>query len=253
MALRDVIGRSALVFAMFAGAVGVTAVARAQEPAKTVADGVYTDAQAVRGLAAYEAACNQCHRANLMGADGPALRDERFARNFAGKDLKTLYTKVASTMPRAAPGSLGDNVYLDIIAHLLRENGFPAGNQELTTGTLSGIEVLPTRPKPPAPVGDFSYVEAVGCLAPGPNETWMLTHASDPVTVTVSETGPAAAADKGSIALGSQTFHLLDAHAYGPEALKGHKMYARGLLIRLPSERRMTLSAFETLAPTCPN
>ena len=75
----------------------------------------------------------QCHRANLTGADGPALRDERFARNFAGKDLKTLYTKVATTMPRSAPGSLGDDVYLDIVAHVLKENGFPAGAEELTT------------------------------------------------------------------------------------------------------------------------
>ena len=32
-------------------------VVRAQEPAKTVADGVYTDAQAVRGAAAYDTAC----------------------------------------------------------------------------------------------------------------------------------------------------------------------------------------------------
>ena len=64
--------------------------------------------------------------AQRPGAQGTALR-----ARFAGKDLKTLFTKIATTMPRNAPGSLADNVYLDIVAHLLKENGFPAGAQEL--------------------------------------------------------------------------------------------------------------------------
>ena len=46
-------------------------------------------------------------------------------------------------MPRGAPGSLGENVYLDIVAHLLKENGFPAGSHELTADALDGIRVLP--------------------------------------------------------------------------------------------------------------
>jgi mono/diheme cytochrome c family protein len=250
MSIRTSLGLPVLTLLVLSVAWGSKA--SAQDPVgKTVADGVYTDAQAVRGLAAFEAACQGCHRANLLGADGPALRDERFARNFAGKDLKTLYTKIASTMPRATPGSLGDNVYLDIVAHLLRENGFPSGSQELSTGELTGIQVLPTRPKPRPPVGDFSYVETVGCLVPGAGDTWTLTSASEPVTVEVSETGPAASTDKGSIALGEQTFHLLDARAYAPDAHQGHKVYVRGLLITLPSERRMTISALEMIGPRC--
>ena len=52
----------------------------AQETAKTVADGVYTDAQAARGAAVYDTACAGCHRADLGGATGPALREQRFAR-----------------------------------------------------------------------------------------------------------------------------------------------------------------------------
>jgi len=227
-------------------------VVRAQEPEKTVADGVFTEAQAVRGYSAYEAACSQCHRTDLTGGNGPALRDERFARNFAGKDLKTLYTKIATTMPRAAAGSLGDNVYLDIVAHVLTENGFPAGTQELTLEALSVLRVLPGRPKPPPPVGDFSYVEAVGCLAPGPGSTWLLTRATEPVSVVLSpESAPKRPDDAAARALGDQTFHLLDAMAYSPDAHKGHKMYVRGLLIKLPSEQRMTISAFETPAPSC--
>src|SRR4051794_29908016 len=105
---------AALIVLIGAAAGAVLVDVRAQESSRTVADRVYTEAQATRGAAAYETACTQCHRADLAGGTGPALKDQRFARQFAGKDLRTLFTKVATTMPRNAPGSLGDNVSLDL-------------------------------------------------------------------------------------------------------------------------------------------
>jgi len=231
-------------------ALAVVTGARAQENVKTVADGVYTDAQAVRGATVYDAACAGCHRADLAGASGPALRDERFAREFAGRDLKTLFTKTATTMPRGAPGSLGDNVYLDVIAHVLRENGFPAGSRELTADVLDGIRVVPGRPRALPPVGDFSYVEVVGCLTAGPQHTWMLTQGSQPVAAipTPAAASPPGAAEKP---LGTQEFHLLDAMAYATDDHRSQKVYVRGLLIKLPGEQRMTISALEMVSPTC--
>ena len=50
---------------------------------------------------------------------------------------------------------------------------------------------------------------------------------------------------------GTQTFHLVDAMAYAPDQHNGHKMYVRGLLIKLPGEQRMTISSFEMVSPTC--
>ena len=238
---------SAIAIAVIAPAMTFTdSRARAQESAKTVADGVYTDAQAARGAAVYDTACIGCHRADLGGNTGPALKDQRFAREFAGKDLKTLFAKVA-TMPRNAPASLGDNVYLDLVAHLLKENGFPAGSHELTADALDGIRVLPGRPKRPPPVGDFSYVEVVGCLAAGPANTWLLMRASEPVAIA----SPSSASATSDAPLGTGTFQLVDAMAYAPDHHKGHKMYVRGLLIKLPGEPRMTISAFEMLSPNC--
>lgn len=231
-----------------AGAVFSSDAAAQDAPTKTVADGVYTAEQANRGAIAYDASCSGCHRVDLGGADGPMLRGERFARNFAGRDLKTLYTKIATTMPRGAPGSLGDAVYLDIVAHILRENGFPAGETALIGDQLSALHVLPGRAKPPPPVGDFSYVEVVGCLTPGPDDTWLLSSASEPVSLVAGAASRSAAVDKP---LGTQVFTLFDAMAYSPETLRGKKMYVRGLLIKLPDEQRMTISALETLAPTC--
>jgi cytochrome c5 len=244
----------ALVFsiAVLGGASAMTdAAARAQETARTVAEGVYTDAQANRGAAVYGASCAGCHRADLGGGpNGPSLREERFAKMFAAKDLKTLFTKVATTMPRGAAGSLGENVYLDVVAHMLKENGFLAGARELTADALDGVRVLPGRPKPPPEIGDFSYVEAVGCLTPGPQDTWLLTRASDPVAAI-----PAASARPGLVPAakprGTQTFRLLDAMAYAPNDHKGHTIYVRGLLIKLPGEQRITISAFEMVSATC--
>jgi hypothetical protein len=231
----------------------------AQDSARTVASGVYTDVQAARGALTYDTACSGCHRADLGGATGPALTDRRFARDFAGKDLKTLFMKISTSMPQNNPGSLGENVYLDVVAHVLKENGFPAGQSELTADGLDAIQVIAGRPKPPPPVGDFSYVEVVGCLTAGPENTWMLTRASEPVVVVLTSpaaasSAPAAAPAEVSAAakrLGSQTFHLLDAMAYAPETHKGQKMAVRGLLIKLADEQRMTISSFDMVAPAC--
>jgi mono/diheme cytochrome c family protein len=224
--------------------------ANAQESTRTVADGVYTDAQAARGAAVYDAACASCHRADLGGASGPALREERFDRGFAGKDLKILFTRTATTMPRGAPGSLGDTAYLDLVAHLLKENGFPAGPRELTADALDGVRVLPGRPRALPAIGDFSYVEVVGCLSAGARNTWMLTQGSEPVAATAAvSAAPAPAASAKP--LGTQTFQLVDAMAYAPGDHQGQKVSVRGLLIRVPGEQRMTISALETVSPDC--
>jgi len=226
------------------------AVIAAQDGTKTVADGIYTDAQAARGALVYEASCSNCHRPDLSGGTGPSLKEQRFARDFAGKDLKALFTKISSTMPQNAPASLGDAVYVDVVAHVLRENGFPAGGQDLTIDGMDGYRIVPGKPKPPPPVGDFSYVEIVGCLAGGSQNSWNLTHATEPVSVTATP-----GADPPPLTtpqpLGTQTIHLLDALAYAPETHIGQKMRVRGLLIRLPGEQRMTISSIEMVAPAC--
>jgi cytochrome c5 len=245
--------RTIVVVAAVALIVGaVDAVPRAQEAGPTVADRVYTDAQAVRGAGVYDTACAGCHRADLGGNTGPALRDDRFARQFAGKDLKTLFTRIATTMPRNAPASLGDNAYLDVVAYMLRENGFPSGSRELVADALGTIRVLPGRPKPAPPVGDFSYVELVGCVSADSragsigSSRWMLTRASDPAAVLAS-----APINPVAKTLGTQTVYLVDAIAYAPNERKGQKVYVRGLLLRLPGEQRMTISAMETVSASC--
>src|SRR5258706_10411158 len=160
-------------------------------------------------------------------------------------------------MPRNAAGSLSDPVYLDIFSHILKENGFPAGQSELTADGLDGIQVVAGKPKPPPPVGDFSYVEFGGRLTAGPQNTWMLTRASEPVVAflaspVAASSAPAPPAEIAAAKrLGTETFHLLDAMAYAPETHKGQKMAVRGLLIKLADEQRMTISSFDMVAASC--
>jgi hypothetical protein len=93
-------------------------------------------------------------------------------------------------------------------------------------------------------------VEVIGCLTAGPQSTWLLTQGSEPAAAAppTSESSPPAAAAKP---LGTQTFHLVDAIAYAPDAHKSQKVYVRGLLIKLPGEQRLTISALETVSPSC--
>ena len=96
----------------------------------------------------------------------------------------------------------------------------------------------------------------MGCLTAGPQRTWLLTKASEPVAVVpapaarqASETAAAPSTDQPP---GTQTMQLLDAMAYAPDTHKGHTMYVRGMLIKLPGEQRLTISTFDMVSPTCP-
>jgi len=115
----------------------------AQNTQGAIDRGVYTQAQAERGKASYATHCAECHGPDLEGTsfgDGtPALKRDDF---MAGKSLKEVLDKVKRAMPFNAPGSLSNAVYLDVLAFVLRENGYPAGTQELGTDAEAMKEKL---------------------------------------------------------------------------------------------------------------
>jgi mono/diheme cytochrome c family protein len=132
-------------------AVAVSAVAvavAAQKEPPLIERGVYTQAQAERGKASYATHCSECHGGDLGGTsfgDGvPALKRDDFK---TGQTLKAVFDEVKRAMPFNAPGSLADAVYLDVIAYVLRENGYPAGGQELASDAdlLKRIVIVPRR------------------------------------------------------------------------------------------------------------
>ena len=111
-----------------------SATARGQEaPApSTVWDKVYTEEQATRGKDAYMAECSACHAEDLGGSGyAPAMKGSEFSSAWAEKSLGDFFNRVRKLMPPDNPGSLTPEKCRDILAFILRENKYPAGDREL--------------------------------------------------------------------------------------------------------------------------
>lgn len=95
---------------------------------------MFTDAQANRGETRYTRDCVECHGETLNGGliGGPPLRGLAFeAKYLNGAPATALYGFTSTTMPPDNPGRFSASVYADLVAYILRENGFVAGDQEL--------------------------------------------------------------------------------------------------------------------------
>lgn len=113
----------------------VAAVASGQTPSgteTTVRDGVYNQEQAKRGRTAYDAKCAACHDGGTMG---PELWGDPFLTQWENKYVGAFFSRIQTTMPEDAPGSLSDNEVLDIVAYVLQTNGFPAGDKAIQSAS----------------------------------------------------------------------------------------------------------------------
>lgn len=218
---------------------------------KTVWDGVYTAAQASRGKLVYEEICAECHNTG----EAPVLFGAGFMRRWFQESLGSVFTKMRTQMPLNGPGSLPEGSYLDVLSFVLEESGFPAGTEELTANPaqLASIAIV-EKSGPGGPVPNFSLVQIVGCLTQGANKAWMLTNGTEPARAAESGDSPAASLTAlASTPLGKSSFRLLDYPALGRETRRGHKVQAKGFLIRQPnSEDRINPTSLQTLAESCP-
>ena len=125
------------------GALGMAAVAQG-------AAGPFTTAQANDGQAMYNAACAGCHLPDLSGTnDAPALGGTAFMGAWGKRTTAQLYSKIATTMPLGAGGSLNEKQYTDIVAYILERNGARAGNAAFAPATAVAIGSI-ANGKPPA-------------------------------------------------------------------------------------------------------
>ena len=117
--------------------------ATARHATKTVWDSVYTTAQAGRGETSYAKTCARCHGASLGGGDeSPALTGGNFLGNWNGLPLSDLQTRIKTTMPSDSVGVYDMKLVTDVMAFLLKSNGFPAGAVELSTATDSLKDIM---------------------------------------------------------------------------------------------------------------
>ena len=115
------------------------------QQARSVSDGVYSAAQAVRGQEIYKAQCAECHGNALEGTVGSPLAGDSFLSDWSARPLSALVDKIQKTMPFSAPGSLSPQQSADLTAYMLQVGKFPAGRAELTEATLAGIGFPTTR------------------------------------------------------------------------------------------------------------
>ena len=90
----------------------------------------YSSEQADRGEDRYERACLECHGDDLRGGlnGGAPLRGLNFERKFAnGAPASALYLFTSTRMPPNSPGRYSPNTYADLVAYILKRNGFRAG------------------------------------------------------------------------------------------------------------------------------
>lgn len=99
--------------------------------------GVYTQAQDERGREVHSATCGRCHGPKLNGAaepdmpPSPAIARAGFLQKWQGRTVSALFNYVRTKMPADNPGTLGDQQYIDAIAHMFAVSGMPAGDKEL--------------------------------------------------------------------------------------------------------------------------
>jgi mono/diheme cytochrome c family protein len=228
-----------------------TAAGLGAQDAPRIWQGVYTGAQAERGKTTFDTACIRCHGADLAGTTAPALKGDRFRATFGNETVDRLFIKIRDTMPPNFGTILDDAAKIDIVSYILQTNGYPAGGRELTTSgdELAAMQIL--RKGEQASVTNFSLVQTVGCLAKGPNDSWVLTNTAEPAATRDDAPSRDALTAAAARPLGTGTFLLLSAAPHSPAAHQGHKMEARGLVYQDPADARLTLTSLQMVGTAC--
>lgn len=124
---------------------------------RSVWDSVFTTAQAQRGDSIYKAGCVTCHGNALQGGttadygDSAPLVGPEFMATWNGQTLADLYDKIFSSMPADKPKTLDKQVIVDVMAHILNQNHFPAGSKDLDADhdRLNEVKIVPAKPATP--------------------------------------------------------------------------------------------------------
>jgi len=226
----------------FAGLLMIAALLAAQTdtPRRTVWDGVYTEAQAERGKAAFGQSCSGCH---ALAVDGKSpLVGEPFWKSFAQETVGDLLTYVSANMPNGAPGSLNESTYRDIVALMLKSNGFPAGSADLRRDAVGAVQILPKDGSTELPANALAHV--VGCLSKT-GADWVITKATTPERVA------APGGEDATRPLGNRTMPLKFVITR-LDPLAGSRVVVSGLLIGPGGADGINVTAVTRVAQKCP-
>ena len=214
---------------------------RAQGAKKTVWDGAYTDAQAARASATFDGVCSRCH---TFAPDGKgALTGDKFWAFNSQKTVGELLTFVKTNMPNGNGGSLSVSTYNDLVALILKANGFPAGTDEVTPEAVTAIQIVPK--DGPGELPSNSLARIVGCLTKSGSD-WVLTRATAPQRTDKSGADPGDA----SRPLGDRTMTLKFVLTR-LDGFVGQRMSVSGMLIGTGGVDGINVTTVNRVAEAC--
>ncbi len=110
----------------------------------------------------------------------------------------------------------------------------------------------PENAAPPQSERAVPIVETVGCLAEGPNRTWTLTSAGEPVKAgRAGFSRPEEVKAAEGRGLGSQQIALIGMTEMNPAPHRGHKVLIKGLLVKDAGAQRINVTSIKTVGDLC--
>jgi mono/diheme cytochrome c family protein len=247
-AFKSPMSRSSVIPYLLAVTLAATPPAAAQRARSSVWSGVYTGTQAERGKSAYVKHCARCHGEDVATSQNP-LSGQPFMDHWEERTLAELFRRIRDTMPRGEPATVADVDKIDAMAYVLQQNGFPAGDTELTADAdaLAAIQIV--QKTGPGPLKSGTLVRVVGCLTQRDEHDWQLTSASEPERTSLDPASPSGR-EPSSKGGGTRTIALMNPFP-SPAAHVGHRMMATGFLIRSVDGDAVNVVSLDMLAPEC--
>jgi mono/diheme cytochrome c family protein len=209
----------------------------------TVWDGVYTDAQADRATGVFSQTCERCHTLTSQGTR--PLSGDKFWEGYTQKTVGDLLNFVKTNMPNGQGGTLPAATYNDLVALILKSNGFPAGTTEVSPETVANVQIVPK--DGPGELPNNTLVRVVGCLAPKSGSDWTLTSATVPQRI--EKTGPVP--EDATRPLGDRTVTLKFV-LNRLDTFVGQRMSVTGILIGAGGVNGINVATVNRVAEACP-
>jgi hypothetical protein len=172
------------------------------------------------------------------------LVGDPFWKSFSQKTVGDLLEFVSTSMPNGTPGSLSESEYDNIVAFMLKSNGFPAGTAALGRRTVAGVRIIPKDGGTELPANALARV--VGCLARTGSD-WVVTNATTPER---AESAPKAGED-ATRPLGSRAISLKFVLTR-LDPLAGSRVAVSGLLIGAGGADGINVTGVTRVAQKCP-
>lgn len=122
----------------------------------------------------------------------------------------------------------------------------------LTVGTAPLAWSQDVQESPDASAGKVELVMVVGCLRQDTGDVpWVLDRATEGTPASTPYTSEEEVSASADLPLGSLEYRLVGSGPFDVERHVGHRVQAKGLRLTYEGERRLNLTSFQHVAPSC--